>query len=115
VDEPLSAAEGASRADIHRAGLDLGWVFIARLRSAVLLHALSTPLVHQPTQTTVNKRGELGRKTYCFAGIFEHRRTTAVASFCIDAEEVSGSNPLSPTYKVLRFEENVEDRRRPQI
>jgi hypothetical protein len=68
------------------------------LRSTVLLRALSTPLVHQPTRTTANKRGETRRKIYYFAGIFEHRRTTMAASLCIDAEVASGSNPLSPTF-----------------
>ena len=35
-----------------------------------------------------------------FAGIFEQRRTYTTYDVIFDAEEVSGSNPLSPTSKI---------------
>jgi hypothetical protein len=38
-----------------------------------------------------------------FAGIFEQRRTYTTYDVIFDAEEVSGSNPLSPTLINLLF------------
>ena len=39
-------------------------------------------------------------KKWEFAGIFEQRRTYTTYDVIFDAEEVSGSNPLSPTSKI---------------
>jgi hypothetical protein len=105
VAEPRSAAEGAllDEANIHQAVLDLRCALVLKLCSAVLLGAISTPLVHKRIRTTANKHGETRRKIYCFAGIFEHRRTSLASSLCIDAEEVSSSNPLSPTLRKWPF------------
>jgi hypothetical protein len=64
--------------DIHQTIIGHGGALIAGITLSGFDSAESTPLVHQPTRTTANKRGELRRKTHCFAGVTEHRRTAAV-------------------------------------
>jgi hypothetical protein len=63
---------------------------------------INTPVVHQPTRTTASGGDGTETKIGDFAGVFEHQRTVAVSFLRIDAEEVGGSNPLSPTALRLR-------------
>jgi hypothetical protein len=65
---------------------------------------INTPVVHQPTRTTASRGDGTEAKIGGFAGVFGQRRTVAVPSLRVDAEEVSGSNPLSPT--TLRVSSN---------
>ena len=70
VAEPLSAAEGAllEEANIHQAVLDLRCALVLELCSAVLLGAISTPLVHQCIRTTANSSNDPVEKIRLFAG-----------------------------------------------
>jgi hypothetical protein len=42
-------------------------------------------------------------KKWRFTGTFKQRSTSTTYGIVFDAEEVSGSNPLSPTIKIPRF------------
>src|SRR5215208_2700113 len=64
----------------------------------LLGHPLSTPVLHQPTRTTVNIHDNLLERICLFAGVFEQRRTTTTLWICLCTVQVRGSNPLGSTH-----------------